>query len=177
MGRKKNAVKIDPVLLSFKEKFQVVTTTEGTMQRLMTSAHDPQATVDEQSEQVKLQCEQVHLKWSACCLRPLRTTRGRSFGKSCRRQHREGLCWVTIWKHLPCLWGLVAHTQGRWIIKCFHCAPELFASRVCNSSMYLWTICAPSLTPLTLRMKTTISHHESALDTLHAAPALARLTI
>ena len=62
------SVKIDPVLLSFKEKFQVVTTTKGTMQFLMTLAHDPQATVDEQSEQVKLQCQQVHLKWSACCL-------------------------------------------------------------------------------------------------------------
>ena len=90
-------------MFKFKEKLQVVETTKGTMRRLVASAQDLQATVDEQSEQVQLQCEQIHptvqklddftkrlrkniskydtlatrsLKWSPCCLRPLHTQRG-----------------------------------------------------------------------------------------------------
>ena len=58
VGRKKSAVNIDPVMLNFKEKLKVVKTTKGT---LSASAQDLQAKVDEQSEQVQLQCELIHL--------------------------------------------------------------------------------------------------------------------
>ena len=60
-GSEESAVKIDPVMMNFKEKLQVVKTTKGTMQRLLASAQDLLATVDEHSEQVQLQCEQIHL--------------------------------------------------------------------------------------------------------------------
>ena len=59
-GSVEHAVKIDLFLLKFKEKLQVVKTTKGTMQFLLASAQNLQATVGEQSEQVHLPCKKIH---------------------------------------------------------------------------------------------------------------------